>query len=75
LAKVYDGCRSASIGCIECKGWAADGILREIEPIRERRAHYEAQPALVTEILAAGAQKARGFAETTMVEVRGAIGL
>ncbi|MEK6397988.1 MAG: tryptophan--tRNA ligase, partial [Terriglobus sp.] len=75
LAKVYDGCRSASIGCIECKGWAADGILREIEPIRERRAHYEAQPQLVTEILAAGAKKARTFAEATMVEVRSAIGL
>jgi tryptophanyl-tRNA synthetase len=75
LAKVYDGCRSASIGCIECKGWAADGILREIEPIRERRAHYEAQPQLVTEILVAGARKARKFAEATMVEVRAAIGL
>jgi len=75
MAKVYEGCRSASIGCIECKGWAADSILREIEPIRERRAHYEAQPQLVTEILAAGAQRARHFAEATMVEVRAAIGL
>lgn len=75
MAKVYEGCRSAAIGCIECKGWAADSVLREIEPIRERRAHYEAQPQLVTEILAAGAQKARSFAEATMVEVREAIGL
>jgi len=75
LAKVYEGCRSASIGCIECKGWAADGIVREIAPIRERRAEYAARPQLVTEILAHGAERARKTAEATMVEVRSAIGL
>ena len=75
MAKVYDGCRTARIGCIECKGWAADSILREINPIRERRSFYESNPALVTEVLAIGAAKARAAAEPTMAEVRDAIGL
>lgn len=75
LAKVYDGCRNATIGCIECKGWCADSILREIEPIAARRSTYEAQPDLVRDILAAGAGKARERADATMQEVRNAIGL
>src|SRR6201986_4111653 len=37
LEKVYTGCRTAGIGCIECKGWAADAIVTELEPIQERR--------------------------------------
>jgi tryptophanyl-tRNA synthetase len=36
--KVYEGCRSAGIGCIECKGWAADALVRILQPIQERRA-------------------------------------
>ncbi len=75
LAKVYDGCRTAGIGCIECKGWCADSILREIEPIAERRRAYEAQPELVRDILASGASRARERADATMVDVRAAIGL
>ena len=38
LAKVYEGCRSAGIGCIECKGWAADALVQILNPIQERRA-------------------------------------
>ncbi len=75
LAKVYDGCRSAGIGCIECKGWCADSILREIEPIAERRRGFEQQPGIVQEILAKGAARARERAGATMAEVRAAIGL
>ena len=75
LAKVYDGCRTAAIGCIECKGWCADSILREIEPIAARRASFAAQPDMVREILAAGATKANAFANATMREVKDAIGL
>ena len=75
LAKVYDGCRNATIGCIECKGWCADSTLREIEPIAERRRTFEAQPALVHEILTAGAARARRQADATMAEVRAAMGL
>ena len=44
LAKVYEGCRSAGIGCIECKGWAADALVQILNPIQERRASFtEAQ--------------------------------
>ena len=75
LAKVYDGCTTAGIGCIECKGWLADAIVAHLAPIQERRARFEQKPALVTEILAAGAQRATARAEQTMQEVRSAMGL
>ncbi|HKO13316.1 MAG TPA: tryptophan--tRNA ligase [Acidobacteriaceae bacterium] len=75
MAKVYDGCTTAGIGCIECKTWAADAIVAHLSPIQERRRHYEAQPQLVTEIFAAGAQRATARAEQTMQEVRTAMGL
>jgi len=75
MSKVYEGCRSAGIGCIECKGWCAGSILREIEPIAERRRGFEQRPELVREILVSGAAKARERADATMAEVRSAIGL
>ena len=75
IAKVYEGCRTAGIGCIECKGWGADSIIREIEPIAELRRSYEEQPELVDQILHDGASRARHRAEQTMLEVRAAIGL
>ncbi len=40
LAKVYEGCRSAGIGCIECKSWAADALVQIFKPIQERRAGF-----------------------------------
>ena len=40
MAKVYEGCRSAGIGCIECKGWAADALVQILKPIQERRAGF-----------------------------------
>jgi tryptophanyl-tRNA synthetase len=71
LAKVYDGCRSAGIGCIECKGWAADALVQILQPIQERRAGLtEAQ---VVEILKDGDNRARDRAEQTMEEVRAAM--
>ncbi len=73
--KVWEGCTTAGIGCIECKGWAADGIVSVLNPIQERRKKYEANPKLVTEILAAGAARARTSAEETMVQVRQAMKL
>jgi tryptophanyl-tRNA synthetase len=75
LAKVYDGCTTAGIGCIECKGWAADSIVTALKPIQERRKPYEENPELVWEILEDGGAKARKRAEQTMVEVRHAMGL
>ncbi len=71
LAKVYEGCRSAGIGCIECKGWAADALVQVLKPIQERRAGFtEAQ---VEEILKDGRNAPRVRAEQTMVEVRAAM--
>ena len=75
MAKVYAGCTTAGIGCIECKGWAADAIVEHLAPIQQRRVHFEQNPALVTEIFSAGAQRATARAEQTMREVRSAMGL
>jgi tryptophanyl-tRNA synthetase len=71
LAKVYDGCRSAGIGCIECKGWAADSLVKILEPIQQRRASFT--HAQVEEILEDGSNRARVRAEQTMIEVREAM--
>ncbi len=71
LAKVYDGCRSAGIGCIECKGWAADALVQVLNPIQERRARFS--DAQVDSILKEGSERAAKRAEQTMVEVRAAM--
>jgi tryptophanyl-tRNA synthetase len=73
LAKVYAGCRSAGIGCIECKGWAADALMQVLKPIQERRASFGA--AEVDDILKDGSDRARVRAEQTMGEVREAMQL
>ncbi len=73
LAKVYDGCRSAGIGCIECKGWAADALVQVLQPIQERRASFTGPQ--VVEILHRGNVKAAARAEQTMQEVRAAMRL
>jgi tryptophanyl-tRNA synthetase len=75
LARVYDGCRSAGIGCIECKGWAADAIVAELQPMQERRRQFEEQPGLVHDILHSGSELARARAEETMEQVREAMHL
>jgi tryptophanyl-tRNA synthetase len=73
--KVREGCTTAGIGCIECKSWVADAIVAELAPIQERRRRFENDPALVTEMLKAGEQRATARAEQTMVEVRAAMGV
>lgn len=75
MAKVYEGCRSAGIGCIECKGWAADNLWEVLSPIQERRRKYEENPKLAWDILEEGSKKARGVAEATMTEARDAANL
>ena len=71
MAKVYEGCRTAGIGCIECKGWAADSLLKVLQPIQERRAAISEPQAI--EILNEGSRRAAVRAEQTMVEVRDAM--
>ena len=73
LAKVYEGCRSAGIGCIECKSWAADALVKVLQPIQERRAKTTDEQAV--EILEEGSRRAAARAEQTMVEVREAMRL
>jgi tryptophanyl-tRNA synthetase len=71
MAKVYEGCRSAGIGCIECKSWAADALMKVVQPIQERRAAITAPQAI--EILDEGSRRAEQRAEQTMAEVRDAM--
>ena len=71
MAKVYEGCRSAGIGCIECKSWASDSLLKVLAPIQERRAAITKPQAI--EILKEGSRHAEQRAEQTMVEVREAM--
>jgi tryptophanyl-tRNA synthetase len=66
-------CRRAKIGCVECKKKMAQSLIRALEPIREKRAYYEAHPEQVDEIIADGCDKARKTAQATMETVRAAI--
>ena len=67
------GCRSAGIGCIECKSKMADNLIAWIAPVRERRVEYEKHPGRVLEILDAGSKRARVEAVKTMERVREAV--
>jgi tryptophanyl-tRNA synthetase len=75
MAKVNAGCRSAGIGCIECKGWAADALVQILNPMQERRKKYEENPRLAWDILEAGSAKAREVASATMDEVRASMNM
>ena len=75
MAKVDAGCRTAGIGCIECKSWAANNILKVLKPVQERRRKYEENPKLAWDILEAGSARARKIAGETMREVRSAMNL
>ena len=72
---VQTGCRSAGIGCIECKQPVIDAVLREQEPMRQRAQMYVEDPQLVRNIIADGCEKARKLAQDTMRDVREAIGI
>jgi tryptophanyl-tRNA synthetase len=67
------GCRTAGIGCIECKAKMADHLIEWITPVRERRVEYERHPKRVLEILDEGSKKARVVAQGTMEQVREAV--
>jgi len=72
---VQTGCRSAGIGCLECKQPVIDAILQELKPIQERAREFEAQPELVRTIIAEGCEEARDMAQSTMQEVRHAMSM
>jgi len=72
---VMKGCKSAGIGCIECKQPVIDAVLEEQRPMRERAQMYLDDPTLVRNIIADGCEKARKLATETMRDVREAMGL
>jgi len=75
MEKVNVGCRSAGIGCIECKSWAADALVKLLNPMQERRKKFEENPRLAWDILEAGTERARKAAGETMKDVRAAMGM
>jgi tryptophanyl-tRNA synthetase len=75
MAKVNEGCRSAGIGCIECKGWAADALVQVLQPMQDRRKKYEDNPQLAWDILESGSAAAGKVADATMRDVRASMGM
>ncbi|MBM4119042.1 tryptophan--tRNA ligase [bacterium] len=69
------GCRSAGIGCFDCKRVLADAIDAQLAPVRERYRELAARPERVREVLAAGATRCRGIAREVLAEARAAMGL
>ncbi len=74
-AEASAGCRSASIGCIECKSWVADAIVEKIAPIRARRLDLQSRPSVIKDVFANGKDRAIKRAQQTLDEVQAAMGL
>jgi len=68
-------CRTAALGCVDCKKLFAKNLNKNLEPFRARRAEIAAKPGQVWDVLHDGAQRARTLAEETMKEVRAALQL
>ena len=73
VERINSECRTAQIGCVECKKIMAQHLILALDPIREKREFYKNRPDLVDEIIIAGTEKARKVARQTMEEVRSAI--
>lgn len=70
---VVEGCKTAKIGCVDCKGPVIDAVQKELDPIRERAQHYEENRHILHQILNEGAESARTIASETMEDVREAM--
>lgn len=75
IRELETGCRTATIGCLECKDVVIESLIRILSPFWEKRKKYERHPQLVWDTLEQGNKKARRVAQKTMEEVRLAIGL
>lgn len=75
IEEVSKGCRTAGIGCLDCKKIMIKHVVEELAPVRERRASYEKNPEAVEAILIAGNRTAQKKAGATMAEVRETVGL
>ncbi len=73
VERINRDCRTAEIGCVECKEIMARFLIKALEPMREKRAYYETRPHLVDDIIVDGCEKARKVARKTMTEVKAAI--
>ncbi len=73
VSRIDPECRKAEIGCVECKKRMAESLNAALEPVREKRAYYEAHPELMDDIIKQGDDKARQVARSTMTDVRKAI--
>jgi len=71
--EVAQGCRTAGIGCIDCKGVVIRNMLTDLQPLHEKRAYYTAHPQDAMDVLVAGSAQARTVAQETMAEVREAM--
>jgi tryptophanyl-tRNA synthetase len=69
------GCRTAGIGCLDCKGRLTEHVLERLAEIHARRPEYASRPDTVRDILRDGATRARAVAQATMEEVRAAVKL
>lgn len=75
LENIAEQCRSAKVGCVDCKTLLAQGINSALRPFRERRAELAAKPRYVTDVLADGAQRAEVIAKETIRDVKQRMGL
>jgi tryptophanyl-tRNA synthetase len=75
LRELANGCRTAGIGCIDCKKVLIARVTERMAPVHERRKHFEANRDELSDILLEGAKKARVCAKRTMNEVYGALGM
>ena len=73
LDDIREECKSAGIGCVECKRQLADSLNEYLEPIRDRRDAIQRNPGIIHEVLEQGARKARAIAEATLEDVRQAM--
>jgi len=75
IEHVVHGCRTAGIGCLDCKKIMIAHVLEGLRPYREKRSYWQARAGEAAEILREGAKKARAVAQVTMSEVRRVMGL
>jgi tryptophanyl-tRNA synthetase len=74
-AWVQEGCKTAGIGCVDCKQPVIDAVIAELRPIRERAKDYLEDPSAVKAIIDEGCEAARDVARDTLEEVRKAMSL
>lgn len=71
--QINSDCRTASIGCVECKKNMAKNLIHFLKPIHEKRKYYESKPEIINEIFKHGAETAKAIAKQTMIEVKSLI--